>query len=77
MSNNPLIDYPALPPFSQIQPEQVLPAVEQLVAEGRARIEQVLAEELRLRAPGCRLDQEDDRLGKALARPAFECRGPE
>ncbi len=38
MSNNPLIDYPALPPFSQIQPEHVLPAVEQLVAEGDATL---------------------------------------
>ena len=44
MSNNPLIDYPELPPFSKIQPEHVLPAVEQLVADGRARIQQVLAE---------------------------------
>jgi oligopeptidase A len=67
MSNNPLIDYPALPPFSQIRPEHVLPAVEQLVAEGRARIEQVLAEgnfdyDHLVQA----LDQEDDRLGKAF-----------
>lgn len=67
MSNNPLIDYPALPPFSQIQPEHVLPAVEQLVAEGRARIEQVLAEENFDYAHLVQaLDQEDDRLGKAF-----------
>ena len=67
MSNNPLIDYPALPPFSQIQPEHVLPAVEQLVAEGRARIEQVLAEGNFDYAHLVQaLDQEDDRLGKAF-----------
>ncbi|MEQ3638002.1 oligopeptidase A [Alcanivorax sp.] len=67
MSNNPLIDYPALPPFSQIQPEHVLPAVEQLVAEGRARIEQVLAEgDFDYAHLVQALDQEDDRLGKAF-----------
>jgi len=67
MSNNPLIDYPALPPFSQIHPEHVLPAVEQLVAEGRARIEQVLAEGNFDYAHLVQaLDQEDDRLGKAF-----------
>ncbi|WP_323772579.1 oligopeptidase A [Alcanivorax sp.] len=67
MSNNPLIDYPALPPFSQIQPEHVLPAVEQLVAEGRARIGQVLAEGNFDYAHLVQaLDQEDDRLGKAF-----------
>jgi len=67
MSNNPLIDYPALPPFSQIQPEHVLPAVEQLVAEGRARIRQVLAEGNFDYAHLVQaLDQEDDRLGKAF-----------
>ena len=67
MSNNPLIDYPALPPFSQIQPEHVLPAVEQLVAEGGARIEQVLAEGNFDYAHLVQaLDQEDDRLGKAF-----------
>ncbi|EKF74309.1 oligopeptidase A [Alcanivorax hongdengensis A-11-3] len=68
MSNdNPLIDYPDLPPFSRIQPEQVLPAVEQLIADGRARIKQVLADGkfdyAHLVMP---LDQEDDRLGKAF-----------
>tara|TARA_Y100001934_G_scaffold215913_1_gene255958 strand:- start:6542 stop:8575 length:2034 start_codon:yes stop_codon:yes gene_type:complete len=67
MSNNPLIDYPELPPFSNIQPEHVLPAVEQLVADGRARIQQVLADGkfdyAHLVQP---LDEEDDRLSKAF-----------
>ena len=67
MSNNPLIDYPELPPFSKIQPEHVLPAVEQLVAEGRARIQQVLAEGKFDYAHLVQaLDEEDDRLGKAF-----------
>ena len=68
MSNkNPLIDYPDLPPFSAIQPEHVLPAVEQLVADGRARIEQVLAAGKFDYAHLVQaLDEEDDRLGKAF-----------
>ncbi|MBU86267.1 oligopeptidase A [Alcanivorax sp.] len=67
MSNNPLIDYPELPPFSKIQPEHVLPAVEQLVADGRARIQQVLAEGNFDYAHLVQaLDGEDDRLGKAF-----------
>ncbi|MGJ3255752.1 MAG: oligopeptidase A [Alcanivorax sp.] len=67
MSNNPLIDYPELPPFSKIQPEHVLPAVEQLVADGRARIQQVLAEGKFDYAHLVQaLDEEDDRLSKAF-----------
>ena len=42
MSHNPLIDYPDLPPFSEIRPEHVKPAVEQLVGAGRERIRKVL-----------------------------------
>ena len=44
MSHNPLIDYPDLPPFSEIRPEHVKPAVEQLVEAGRERIRKVLAD---------------------------------
>ncbi|WP_372636720.1 oligopeptidase A [Alcanivorax jadensis] len=67
MSNNPLIDYPELPPFSKIQPEHVLPAVEQLVADGRARIQQVLADGKFDYAHLVQaLDEEDDRLSKAF-----------
>ena len=67
MSNNPLIDYPELPPFSEIQPEHVLPAVEQLVADGRARIQQVLADgQFDYAHLVQALDEEDDRLGKAF-----------
>ncbi len=40
--SNPLLDLPGLPPFSKIKPEHVPPAVEQVIAECRATIEQVL-----------------------------------
>ena len=66
-NNNPLIDYTDLPPFSEIKPEHVLPAVEQLVAQGRARIEQVLAAgQFDYASLVQALDEEDDRLGKAF-----------
>jgi oligopeptidase A len=41
--NNPLLDDRELPAFSAIHPEHVRPAVEQLIAENRAAIEQLLA----------------------------------
>jgi len=41
--SNPLLSFTDLPPFSQIKPEHVKPAVEQAIADCRAKIEQVLA----------------------------------
>lgn len=68
MSSNPLIDYPGLPPFSAIKPEQVEPAVDALIESGRARIKALLADG----GPWTwaslvqALDEEDDRLSKAF-----------
>lgn len=39
--SNPLLTPAALPPFSKIKPEHIQPAVEQLIAECRANVEQV------------------------------------
>ncbi|MGD8112371.1 oligopeptidase A [Vibrio sp. TRT 17S01] len=39
---NPLLAFTGLPPFSQIKPEHVKPAVEQAIADCRTQIEQVL-----------------------------------
>ncbi|MGL5990794.1 MAG: oligopeptidase A [Plesiomonas sp.] len=41
--SNPLLSFNGLPPFSQIKPEQVVPAVEQAIAECRAEVDRVLA----------------------------------
>ena len=41
---NPLIDFSGLPRFSDIRPEHVTPAVEQLLAECRAAVEHAAAE---------------------------------
>ena len=40
---NPLLDFSALPRFSALRPEHVAPAIDQLVAEGRATIERLAA----------------------------------
>ena len=67
MSRNPLIDYTGLPPFSEIRPEHVQPAVEQLIAAGRAKIETVLARgDFSWNGLVATLDDEDERLGKAF-----------
>ena len=41
--SNPLLEMNGLPPFSQIKPEHVEPAVDQLLNENRARIQELLA----------------------------------
>ncbi len=41
--DNPLLDLQDLPPFSRIRPEQVEPAIDQLLAESREAIEALLA----------------------------------
>ncbi|MFV0450548.1 MAG: oligopeptidase A [Vibrio sp.] len=40
--SNPLVSFTDLPPFSEIKPEHVKPAVEQAIEDCRAKIEQVL-----------------------------------
>ncbi|MDC5839975.1 oligopeptidase A [Vibrio europaeus] len=40
--SNPLLSFTDLPPFSQIKPEHVKPAVEQAIADCRAKIDSVL-----------------------------------
>ncbi|QEI13830.1 oligopeptidase A [Cellvibrio japonicus] len=41
---NPLLHAHVLPPFSQIQPEHIEPAIRQLIDEGRSQLQQLLAE---------------------------------
>ncbi len=40
--DNPILSLKGLPPFSQIKPEHIQPAIEQLLNEGRAQIQQLL-----------------------------------
>ncbi|OIQ24956.1 oligopeptidase A [uncultured Vibrio sp.] len=65
--SNPLLSFTDLPPFSQIKPEHVKPAVEQLIADCREKIEQVLKDNTNpswenLVAP---IEEADDKLGRA------------
>lgn len=40
--SNPLLHIEGLPPFSQIKPEHIQPAIQKLIEENRQAIEQVL-----------------------------------
>ncbi|RTQ98210.1 oligopeptidase A [Halomonas nitroreducens] len=69
MSANPLLDSHSLPPFAEIRPEQVVPAIETLLAENRRAIEDLVAHAEReaptwesLAAP---LEALNDRLSRA------------
>lgn len=42
MSRNPLLDSHTLPPFAEIQPEHVVPAIERLLDENRTAIERLV-----------------------------------
>ena len=64
---NPLLELDGLPPFSQIKPEHVKPAVDQLLAESRRLVEQLLEQNScyswdNLVEP---LDTMDDRINRA------------
>lgn len=65
VSDNPLLSFTDLPPFSKIQPEQVKPAVEQAIRDARAVVEQVVASsEISWQAIVEQLEQGSDRLNK-------------
>ena len=40
--DNPLLDFSGLPQFERIKPEHVTPAIEQLLADGRATTQAAL-----------------------------------
>ncbi len=65
--SNPLLELDGLPPFSHIKPEHVKPAVDQLLAESRRQVEQLLQQNScytwdNLVEP---LDTMDDRINRA------------
>jgi len=65
--NNPLLENSELPQFSQIKPEHIEPAIEQLLGDAQSSVEQLLAEHDsyswdNLIAP---LDEVEDRINKA------------
>jgi oligopeptidase A len=66
---NPLLDFSQLPRFSQIRAEHVVPAVEQLVAEGRAAIERIAVQDAKPTWENFvePLDDANERLARAWA----------
>ncbi len=44
--DNPLLDFSGLPRFAEIKPEHVAPAIEQLLAENRALVQRLLADNM-------------------------------
>ena len=64
--SNPLLTSFQLPPFSQIKPEHVKPAVEQAIADSKAVIAQVLADNTEFTWQNLvePIDEVDDKLGK-------------
>ncbi|KKO44801.1 oligopeptidase A [Arsukibacterium ikkense] len=63
--SNPLLTFTDLPPFSQIKPEQVKPAVEAAIAQSRQAVEQLLAAaNISWHTLVAQLEQDSDRLGK-------------
>ncbi|WP_428771960.1 oligopeptidase A [Vibrio sp.] len=64
--SNPLLTFTDLPPFSQIQPEHVKPAVEQAIADCKTKIEQVLSsgEKPSWQAVIAPIEEVDDRLSR-------------
>jgi oligopeptidase A len=69
---NPLLDFSDLPRFGDIEPEHVAPAIDQLIAEGRATIERLAVLE---GAPTWEgfvepLDDANERLGRAWSQVA-------
>jgi len=69
MNDNPLLDFSGLPRFGDVRPEHLLPAVERLVAEGRATIERLAARDA---SPSWEsfvepLDDANERLARAWA----------
>ncbi|AVF67247.1 oligopeptidase A [Vibrio alginolyticus] len=64
--SNPLLTFTDLPPFSQIKPEHIKPAVEQAIADCRAKIDEVLQDNAHptwdsVIAP---IEEADDRLSR-------------
>ena len=66
-SNNPLLFFTGLPKFNEVKPEHVSPAIESLIAEGRALIETLATQ---IEAPtwqnfAFKLEDHSEKLGRA------------
>ncbi len=67
---NPLLDFSELPRFAEIRPEHVAPAVDQLLAEGRAAVERSLAAPVSWESFVAPLEDANERVGRAWGQVA-------
>ncbi|HZE60376.1 MAG TPA: M3 family metallopeptidase [Burkholderiales bacterium] len=69
-NSNPLVDFSGLPRFAELEPQHVTPAVDQLVADGRATIERVLAAPVAWDSFVAPLEDANERIGRAWGQVA-------
>ena len=67
---NPLLDFSGLPRFADLEPEHVTPAVDKLLAEGRATIERVAGAPVSWESFVAPLEDANERLGRAWGQVA-------
>jgi oligopeptidase A len=67
---NPLLDFSGLPRFDELKPEHVAPAIDELLAGGRAAIQRVLAAPVTWDAFVVPLEDANERLGRAWGQVA-------
>jgi len=67
---NPLLDFSGLPRFDALKPEHVAPAIDDLLAEGRATIERVMAAPVTWDAFVAPLEDANERIGRAWGQVA-------
>ncbi|HUQ76769.1 MAG TPA: M3 family metallopeptidase [Burkholderiales bacterium] len=62
---NPLLNFSGLPRFDELKPEHVAPAIDELLADGRATIAQVLAAPVAWESFVAPLEDANERIGRA------------
>ena len=67
---NPLLDFSGLPRFGELKPEHVAPAVDALLAEGRATIERALGAPVSWDSFVAPLEDANERIGRAWGQVA-------
>src|SRR6267378_7254125 len=67
---NPLLDFSGLPRFAQLKPDHVTPAIDKLLAEGRAAIERAIAAPVTWEGFVAPLEDANERIGRAWGQVA-------
>jgi oligopeptidase A len=67
---NPLLDFSGLPRFAELKPGHIAPAVDQLLAEGRATIERVITAPVSWDGFVAPLEDANERIGRAWGQVA-------